>query len=139
MVHACAIDWKVHRLPNPLVLRSAIASLLGIAIASLLLDQVQRLRSSIACAFLALIAMLALHLLSRGQLGFGDVKFAFPCGALLGWFAVNSLLLWLWVSFLLAALYSGWKLVTGGRRDTKAIAFGPFMLLSLCAVILLAR
>ena len=71
--------------------------------------------------------MLAVFLLSRGGMGFGDVCFAAGAGALVGWDAVPAAF---WLTFLLGGLmalkiYTS-SMLKGGKPEQK-IPLGPFL------------
>ena len=68
-----------------------------------------------------------LHFASRGRwMGFGDVKFAFFMGVLLGW---PNILLALFLGFNLGAI-AGIALILAGKKKLKnQIPFAPFLIL----------
>jgi leader peptidase (prepilin peptidase)/N-methyltransferase len=68
-----------------------------------------------------------LYALSRGGLGMGDVKFAFPLGLCVGWFAANSWLVSIFIAFLCAGLVAVIGIVTGTLSRKSRLAFGPYM------------
>lgn len=69
--------------------------------------------------------LFVVHMLTKGKgMGFGDVKFAFAMGMLLGlWEGFLAL----YISFLLGGLVGGVLLVSGRKKLTSKIAFGPFL------------
>lgn len=68
----------------------------------------------------------ALHIISRGGIGGGDVKFALALGLWLGW---EGTAVALWVAFLLGGAVAAFLLLMGWRRRRDLIPFGPFMAL----------
>lgn len=69
-------------------------------------------------------AFLLLYYLSKGGMGFGDVKLALALGVWLGWErGLMSLLVALWLGFLFGVIL----LIVGKKKRTDAIAFGPYM------------
>lgn len=130
------IDFKVHRLPNQLVGWFAVTELLLIGFLSWFSDDLARLMTALGVGVATTTIYLLLYLLSRGSLGMGDVKFAFPIGLCVGWYSAHLWLTSILVAFLLAGLVAGLGIATR-RLDRKSrIAFGPFMLAS--AVLTLA-
>ncbi|MDK2820109.1 MAG: leader peptidase (prepilin peptidase) / N-methyltransferase [Clostridia bacterium] len=76
---------------------------------------------------------LLLAIVSRGGMGGGDVKLGFVLGLFLGW---KQVLLALFLSALLGALF-GLLLMTLGRKGLRdAIPFGPFMALGTIITVL---
>jgi leader peptidase (prepilin peptidase)/N-methyltransferase len=77
---------------------------------------------------LATVGMyLLLYLLSRGSLGMGDVKFAFPLGLCVGWYAAEHWLVAIFVSFILAGFVAITGLVFKQMNRKSRLAFGPYM------------
>ena len=120
-----AVDSLLLRLPNALVYPTVLIVGIWLPLAALLSGQTHvALRVLGAGAGMGL-AYLMLHLASPDGLGMGDVKFAPAIAMVMGW---NS---WGWaivaglVAFFLAATWG----IAGAiaRRRTKALPFGPFM------------
>jgi leader peptidase (prepilin peptidase)/N-methyltransferase len=78
---------------------------------------------------------LILFILSRGALGMGDVKFAFPLGLTVGWFAPDLWLIAIFTSFLLAGIVAVIGLAAKRIERTTHLAFGPYMFLGSFVVI----
>ncbi len=131
-----AIDIKTHRLPNQLVGGFALIEMVALGILSWLASDFARLSNALGIATITTTAYLLLYLLSRGSLGMGDVKFAFPLGLCVGWYAADLWLTNIFVAFLLAGLVTGIGIVTRRLNRKSRITFGPFMFAS--AVITLA-
>jgi len=128
-----AIDLKVHRLPNQLV-----AWFTAIQLASLIalsLHDVNELKMPLLVAIGTTAIYLILFILSRGALGMGDVKFAFPLGLTVGWYAPDFWLMAIFSSFLCAGVVA--LLGIAAKRITRnsPIAFGPYMFLGSLFVI----
>ncbi len=67
---------------------------------------------------------LVIHLLTRGGLGMGDVKYGGALGVALGWpAALAALAAGVWA----AGIYALYLLVFRKKRRTDAIALGPFL------------
>ena len=97
---------------------------------------VKRLRDAFLVAGLTTITYLFLYILSRGALGAGDVKFAFPLGLSVGWFAPDFWFATIFVSFLLAGTASLLGIISKQMDRKSRIAFGPFMFVSAFAIAL---
>lgn len=135
-IRLSAIDIKTHCLPNQLVGGFALIEMVALGILSWFASDFARLSNALVIATITTTAYLLLYLLSRGSLGMGDVKFAFPLGLCVGWYAADLWLTNIFVAFLLAGLVTGIRVVTGRINRKSRIAFGPFMLAS--AVLTLA-
>lgn len=71
--------------------------------------------------------MLALGLIARGALGFGDVKMAFIIGVFTGYLGWGNVIVAGFGAFLLGGLVSLILVVTRLRNRKDMIPFGPFM------------
>jgi leader peptidase (prepilin peptidase)/N-methyltransferase len=123
------IDMRSHRLPNRLVAICTVGILIlqftYCLVAGLVLD----LSQTGLATFKITAAYVGLYLLSRGQLGMGDVKFAIPVGLIIGWFQPDAWLISIMVTFLLAGLV-GLVGLFAKKLDRKShIPLGPFMYL----------
>ena len=121
------IDLKQKILPNRLVAKLSAAVLATCLCFSALVSDWTRFTSAARFGFGYLMVFFGLYLLSRGQLGFGDVKFAFPCGLVIGWTASSNFIESLLVIFGCAAFVSLLLLLTRKIDLRTHIAFGPFM------------
>ena len=88
-----------------------------------------RLLPALGVAAATMISYVLLYLVSRGSLGMGDVKFAFPLGLCVGWYSADYWLVAIFVSFLIAGLVSVIGLVTKQMTRKSRLAFGPYMFL----------
>ena len=128
-----AIDLKVHRLPNQLV-----AWFTAIQLATLIalsLDGVNELKVALLVAVGTTAIYLILFILSRGALGMGDVKFAFPLGLTVGWYAPEFWLMAIFSSFLCAGVVALIGIAAKRITRNSPIAFGPYMFLGSLFVI----
>ncbi len=74
-----------------------------------------------------------LYVLSKGRaMGFGDVKFAFIMGFLLGWFQG---FIALYIAFVLGGLVGLLLLLSRRKKLKSKIAFGPFLIIGTLALI----
>lgn len=112
-------DLRFHRLPNPVV--ATITVILAVlAVFDSHRIQILWFAAAHFCIYLAM------HVISKGSLGMGDVKYSLPVGLITGMFDVQLANL-VWMTFVLAAIGSI-GLVLANRRSWKSrIAFGPYM------------
>jgi leader peptidase (prepilin peptidase)/N-methyltransferase len=128
-----AIDLKEHRLPNQLV-----AWFTAIQLATLIalsLDDFNELKTPLLVAIETTAFYLILFILSRGALGMGDVKFAFPLGLTVGWYAPELWLMAIFSSFLCAGVVALIGIAAKCITRNSPIAFGPYMFLGSLFVI----
>ena len=123
------VDFKSHRLPNKLVGWFVAVEILIMGIIEWMASDFARLLTALGVAAATMISYVLLYLFSRGSLGMGDVKFAFPLGLCVGWYSANQWLLAIFVSFLIAGLVSVIGLVTKRITRKSRLAFGPYMFL----------
>jgi leader peptidase (prepilin peptidase)/N-methyltransferase len=128
-VRLSIIDFKTHRLPNQLVGRFTASQLLTLIAVIQGGVTSKRLYDALTIAGLCTLTYLILYILSRGSLGMGDVKFAFPLGLCLGWYAAQHWLMAIFASFLLAGVTAIIGLVTKRMNRKSRLAFGPYMFL----------
>jgi len=121
------IDFKTHRLPNHLVGWFTAIEILIIGVTSWFTSDWTRLAAALGTAVITMFAYLLFYLASRGSLGMGDVKFAFPLGLCVGWYSANQWLLAIFVSFLIAGVVAVIGLVTKRMTRKSRLAFGPYM------------
>ena len=124
-----SIDLKSHRLPNRLVGWFTATQILIMGITSWITSDLARLTTALGIAVATMFVYLLLYLVSRGSLGMGDVKFAFPLGLCIGWYSADLWLLAIFVSFLLAGLVAVIGLATKRMTRKSRLAFGPYMFL----------
>ena len=126
-IRLSVIDFKSHRLPNRLVGWFAFTALAVMSVLSLGGSHLGQLANAIAIAVATTATYLLLYFLSRGSLGMGDVKFAFPLGLCVGWYSADEWLLANFTSFLLAGLIAVIGLASKQMTRKSRLAFGPFM------------
>lgn len=121
------VDLREHRLPNRLVAWMTAALVAAMTVAVAFGEPAVRLSTAGTAAVQTVAVYAAVYVISRGQFGMGDVKFAVPLGLTMGWFAAD-----LWLTAILAA-FGGAAAVSlamlAMRRLTLQgrIAFGPYM------------
>jgi len=122
------IDLKVHRLPNQLVAwftATQIATLIALS-----LDDINYLKLPVLVAVGTSAIYLILFALSRGSLGMGDVKFAFPLGLSVGWYAPDLWLMAIFGTFLSAGVVALVGIIAKRMNRQSKLALGPYMFLS---------
>lgn len=75
---------------------------------------------------LGLSILLIIFIVSRGGMGFGDVKLAFVSGV---WLGFENTFVFLLVAFVAGGLISVLLLLSGSKTGKDAIPFGPFLCL----------
>ncbi|MDQ0582729.1 prepilin peptidase [Streptomyces rishiriensis] len=123
-----AVDLRVRRLPDPLTLPLAAATLVLLGPAALLPEHAGDWTTALLGALALGAGYLVLHLVNPGGMAYGDVKLALSVGAVLGWYGWATVMLGTFAAFLLGALYGGALAVVGRAGRGTMIAFGPFML-----------
>jgi len=122
------IDFKTHRLPNRLVgwfTMTQIATLIALS-----LDDINDLKLPVLVAIGTSAIYLILFVLSRGSLGMGDVKFAFPLGLTVGWYAPDLWLMAIFATFLSAGVVALVGIITKRMNRQSKLALGPYMFFS---------
>ena len=123
------VDFKSHRLPNQLVGWFTATQILIMAVISWMASDYARLLTALGVGVATMISYVLLYLLSRGSLGMGDVKFAFPLGLCVGWYSTNQWLLAIFISFLISGVVVVIGLVAKQMTRKSRLAFGPYMFL----------
>ena len=115
-------DMKYHIIPDLMTLLCTIS-----AAALILPFGLQSVAEHTAGGLLLFGLLYILYAATRGKgMGFGDVKFAFPMGLLLG--PIHGFLA-LYVSFMIGGLYGILALMSGSKKLKSTIAFGPFLII----------
>lgn len=123
-----AVDLDVHRLPDIVTLPAYPAAATVLAVAALTPGSWPGHLARAALAGAATAAAFAtLHLLSRGQLGRGDVKLSGSLGMLLGWFGWDRLLGGVYAMFLAGGAAALWLMARRRAARSSRLAFGPAM------------
>ena len=78
-------------------------------------------------AIASVVIMLVIYWVSRGGMGFGDVKLAFVLGV---WLGLEQSLLCLLLAFILGGFVGVSLLLTGIKSREDAIPFGPYLCVS---------
>jgi prepilin signal peptidase PulO-like enzyme (type II secretory pathway) len=129
------IDFDTHLLPRRIVYRT-IAVAMPLLVLSAFFDNT----GSIAGMFIGGIAMWCmlrvLEVLSRGDLGGGDVGLGALLGLYLGWLSYEAILVGLFASFLVGGLFAVALLVTRKANRHTHFAFGPFLIVGTLIAVL---
>jgi len=124
------IDIRSHRLPNQIVCAMALLLISVQAVIAVTQSQLDRLIAALATALLTTLAYLLLYVVSRGSLGMGDVKFAFPLGLTIGWYNPEQWLPAIFLTFCLAGLVAITGIALKRTSWKSALALGPFMFIA---------
>lgn len=118
-------DLRTHRAPNRVVYPAT-----GLALAASLALGWDAALSSLAGSAAAFGVFLAIALVGRGAMGFGDVKVAALAGAIVG---IKGLLLLLMVTHLVGVIVALAALGLRLRSRRDEVAFTPFLVLGVVA------
>lgn len=123
-VHLSIIDLRTHRLPNRLVGPLALGVAMWLMVLAVTGGEVARGLIAMAYGCLAVAVFFVLHLVAG--LGMGDVKYAWPVAATLGWWGWPGLragIVGLALASIVATIVFAIRRVPGDRR----VAYGPYM------------
>lgn len=120
------VDYQTNRLPNRLVGWLTVTQLVPLTF----LWQPEKLQAALLTALATTVTYTLLYLISRGSLGMGDVKFSFPLGLTVGWYAPSDWLLTILLTFVLAGLVSITEVILKRKTLKSRFAFGPYMYLT---------
>ena len=120
------IDSDVHRLPNGLTY-PAYPTVFGLLLLASLIEGDRRwLGALVGMAALVLLFGL-LWLVSRGQVGLGDVKWSGVIGLSLGYLGVDALVVGTMATFLIGGVLALFALAFRGASGSTPLAYGPAM------------
>lgn len=122
-----AIDLRSHRLPHVVVLPGLAVALVLLTSAALVSGVPDRLAPVWGGAASGFLVALALHILRPAHFGGGDATLAALCGAHLGWFGPDAVMVGLVGGSVCGGAAAAGALLAGARRTE--IAFGPPLLL----------
>lgn len=131
----CAADCREHRLPNRWTAALALGGVVTAAAVAALSGDAAVLLTAALCGLGYLAAMLALHLLTRGGLGMGDVKLAGGLGLYTGVLGPAATLAAGVLAILLGGLVALALVLTRRARGSTALPFGPPMLMGAAVVL----
>ena len=129
------IDIDTHLLPRRIVYRT-IAVAMPLLVLSAFFDDT----GSVAGMFIGGIGMWfmlrVLEVLSRGDLGGGDVGLGGLLGLYLGWVSYEAIFVGLFASFLVGGFFAGALLITRKANRNTHFAFGPFLIVGTLIAVL---
>ena len=121
------IDIRSHRLPNQVVAAMTLVSISVQALIALTQSRPDRLITALTTALVTTLVYLLLYVCSRGSMGMGDVKFAFPLGLAIGWYNPEQWLPAMFITFCLAGLVALAGIAFKRTSWRSALALGPYM------------
>jgi leader peptidase (prepilin peptidase)/N-methyltransferase len=121
------IDLDTFLLPNRIVYPLAVALVVLFGLAALLEDAGSDYLRALLGGLAAYAFFLAVHLIAPRGMGFGDVKLSFSLGVALGWLSWGTVLLGLFLGFLLGAVVGVALIATKVRTRRDHVPFGPFL------------
>jgi len=127
------IDWREHRLPNNIVGPLAGGVVLWIFALGVVADDGARSLNAIGIGLAASAIFFGISLVAG--LGMGDVKYAFPVAATLGWLGRSSVEVGVHAMIFSAGLVAVAAILQGKGRSHR-VAFGPYMAFGLfCGIV----
>lgn len=120
------IDFREHRLPNPIVGALSAVVIAGLAFAAFYETDFGRFGRSILVG-LGLSALL-MAISFTGGLGAGDAKFIFPLAAVASWVSISTLITMLLVMALSGGIVSIGALLAG-KGASYRLSYGPYIAL----------
>jgi len=124
-----AIDIEHKLLPNRIVYPTGYAVGLLLFLAALAEAEPRRIGWAVIGAAGSFAAFFLIHFVSPQGMAFGDVRLSFVLGMAVGWLGLSLVPLFLFLSFLIAAVV-GIAYGVASRKGLKAaIPFGPFLAL----------
>ncbi len=133
------IDLQLQIIPNRIVYPAIFASIPLLVLAAAAGEDWSSLRRALIGAAGAWFALLVIHLISPGGMGFGDVRLAGFTGVMLGWLSIGHVLLGLFLGYLAGALWSLGLLAARKAGWRSLIFFGPFLAAGAVAAVLFGR
>lgn len=117
----CVIDCRYQLLPDTV---TALIAVLGLIYNGLLL--LQAVQEALLGGMAGVAVMLLIYLLSRGGMGFGDVKLAAALGLCLG---LDNIFVCLLLAFVTGGIVAAVLLAIRAKDRQEAVPFGPFLCL----------
>ena len=130
------IDLQRQIIPNRIVYPTIFAAVPLLALAAALSGDWDHLKTALIGATAAWLALLVVHLIQPGGMGFGDVRLSFVLGLFLGWIGYRYVLMGLFIGFLLGAVVGILLVALRLRRRTDHVPFGPFLATGAAVVVL---
>jgi len=129
LVALSAIDIEHKLLPNRIVYPTGYAVGLLLFLAALAEAEPRRIGWALIGGAGSFAMFFLIHFVSPDGMAFGDVRLSFVLGMAVGWLGLTLVPLFLFVSFLISAVF-GIVYAVASRKGLKAaIPFGPFLAL----------
>ena len=129
------IDIDTHLLPRRIVYRT-IAAAMPLLVLSAFFDSTGSIAGMLIGGLGMWLMLRVLEVLSRGDLGGGDVGLGALLGLYLGWISYEAILVGLFTSFLVGGLFALVLLVTRKANRHTHFAFGPFLIVGTLIAVL---
>ena len=129
------IDIDTHLLPRRIVYRT-IAVAMPLLVLSAFFDNTGSIAGMFIGGFGMLCMLRVLEVLSRGDLGGGDVGLGGLLGLYLGWVSYEAILVGLIAAFFVGGLFAVALLVTRKANRNTHFAFGPFLIVGTLVAVL---
>ena len=123
------IDLRIKRLPREISYTTLAIGAPLLVVAALVNDEPRRIWTMVLGAVLATLFMWAVHVLSRGGMGDGDVRLSPLLGAYLGWLGLAYVPVGLFLAFLAGSIVGVIGMIVGRAGRRTALPFGPFLAL----------
>lgn len=133
------IDLRIKRLPREISYTTLALGAPLLVVAALVRDEPRRIWTMVLGAVLALAFMWALHAISKGGMGDGDVRLSPLLGAYLGWLGLPYVPVGLFLAFLFGSIVGVTAMIVGRAGRKTAIPFGPFLALGTVAAVFVGR
>lgn len=133
------IDLEHRLLPNRVVYPTGYAVGLLLVLAALARAEPRRIVWALIGAVVSFALFYVLHIIKPGGMAFGDVRLSFVLGMATGWLDLTFVPLFLFTSFLVAAVVGLAYGALSGKGLKAAIPFGPFMVLGAEVAIFVGR
>ncbi len=127
LVAITVIDLQIQIIPNRIVYPTIFAAVPLLALAALAGDDWDRFQQALVSAAVAWFALLVIHLIQPGGMGFGDVRLSFVLGLFLGWISYRHALVGIFLGFVLGAVIGLALVAFRIRSRTDHVPFGPFL------------
>jgi leader peptidase (prepilin peptidase)/N-methyltransferase len=127
LVSISVIDSQRQIIPNYIVYPTIFVSVPLLALAALADGEWDRFGQAMLGATLAWLALFAIHMISPGGMGFGDVRLAFVLGLFLGWINLSHVVTGMFLGVVLISVVGIVLAVLRLRSLQEHIAFGPFL------------
>ncbi len=127
LVAQTAVDLRTRRLPREITYVTIAVGAPLLAAAALVVDEPRRIATAVFGAVVATAVMAALHAVSRGGLGDGDVRLSPLLGLYLGWSNPGLALVGIFFGFVIGAVVGVALMIVGRAGRRTALPFGPFL------------